>query len=201
MERVNRRWTALVSALIALLLASAVRVDWGAKVSPIEWLSAVATAGALGVTVVLLKSELDDAARRRMADDQAEARLVSTWIRMKDEDGGGGAVVVRSRASEPVYDLRAAVQGLGLTFSEFTGLDEPADGRVGYMTAVMPPGSDLEAWFDVLWTGGPLSVDLEFTDAAGRHWRRETTGRLHQIESRDLRHCWNPENAGDPELW
>jgi hypothetical protein len=186
--------------LLLLVAASLLTVDWGAEVSFVEWLSAMTTAGALIVTGVLLRLETADAHRRRQLEDQAEARLVSAWVRTYRDDPDVD-VVVRSRAAEPIYDVRASIHGLDLTYADYANLNEADDRRMGFMADLLPPGTDEQVSFESLNTGSSLSIDLEFTDAAGRHWRRESAGRLCEISQRDYSPCWNPDNDGDLLWW
>jgi hypothetical protein len=96
--------------------------------------------------------------------------------------------VVRNRSSEPIYNVRAVAEGL----EEFD-LPHPT-ARKGYMARILPPGEDGLASFESYSENDP-DVSLEFTDSAGRNWRRAPDGALTIGPSeRDLTPCWNDEN-------
>ncbi|MER8046712.1 hypothetical protein [Streptomyces sp. NPDC094032] len=109
--------------------------------------------------------EEQDRRRREEQEERAERIRQASWISVSVE-GDGRRVTVRNSSSQPVGDVRVLAE------------DEPLrPGGVRLLVsgavAAFAPGSD---GVDL----DPARLAVEFTDVAGRVWRRTAEGRLHE---------------------
>jgi len=148
-------------------------VEWGDVPG---WFAAIGTVGALFVALVLLHNERRDRERAAEVADQKPADGIFAWVAPRT-DAGGWQTFVHNRSDEPVYD--AVVY--------FTPLTDPPMPTVESVWGTIPPGEtkpgdrygDRPA--DIF---GIPPVEIEFTDGRGRHWRRNSEGKLQQIDHR-----------------
>jgi hypothetical protein len=166
------------------------RVEWG---SMSDAFAAVGTVGALVVAGWVL---LRDIATRRDAQVREQAELVTGWIEdhtrreIYDDDGNHDGWVKQANigvindSHGVVYDVDILL-ACGVPYKvrpkgTEPGLTKPV---LGHFPALAPG-----KWSVAL----PLShftlegagVELYFTDARRRTWRRDANGRLHEIDSR-----------------
>lgn len=148
-------------------------MNWG---SVPDWLAAVGTVGALFVALALLCREMKD--RRHAAEmaDRKPADGVFAWVEPRT-DAGGWQTFVLNRSDQPVYD--AVVY--------FTPLTDPPLPTVESVWGTVPPGDprpgDRFGDHPTDLFGIP-TVEIEFTDGRGRHWRRDADGQLRRLEHR-----------------
>jgi hypothetical protein len=155
-------------------------LDWGDVPT---WVGALTTLGALIAAGALVKVELRrdrrterEAQQRRDGQARAEqADLVAAWKDQKDSDSWA---TIRNGSELPVYDVE-------LELFETTGTVRQYTVEVG----VVPPSDHMDIWVvqnsvgtDVHSPGRPreFAVSITFRDTAGREWKRDTAGVLHQ---------------------
>jgi hypothetical protein len=171
----------LVAAVLAVAVAAAgVYVAWLA-------LQAARRAGAVAAQLL---------AAYRLAEDRADAERVCAWAVSERETferiitRGVVGAAVRNAAQTPVYDL------------ELVFRDPPAAWTAVRRVRIVPPGDEPEVYagFDEEHTDGPVDrerinedgtirlapsadmhIELRFTDARGRRWQRDETGRLNLL--------------------
>jgi hypothetical protein len=148
-----------------------------------DWLAAVGTVGAFGITYLLLRKEQED---RR----QAQARLVSAWLhrRLVQAKLGGEEIgeslrvemVFKNGSDEPVYDVKVTVVPRDGPFaSDPDAAPWPSAGTVRGRMSLLPPGEIL--MLDAPGISGQfesLAIGLSFNDAQGRRWKRLSKGSL-----------------------
>ncbi len=167
-----------------------------------NWLTAVATCGALAAAVFagvtakrLYDTEHARDLRAAAAERARQANEVVAWaswtdipsaaLRLPNGDTSRVNLAVRNASGVPVYDavVEYSCDGKALGGQKFSVLsptgDEPhhreikASG-VGVLVA-KPRGPSARL---------DIRVSMEFTDALGLRWRRETSGILRQIENK-----------------
>ena len=126
-----------------------------------------------------------DRAKTRRKEERSQAELVTSWFEIKRDPNRSlleftdpMRSVVRNNSKACIYNVETFVVG------------EAQDGVV----SVIPPEGETscdgysESLGD-LW-GKERGIAIAFTDAGGRHWRRDEHGKLHALRKRD---CSPPE--------
>ena len=133
-----------------------------------EAIGAVATAGAALVALAVYLPTISQARRR-------QAEQVSAWLELvRDGDREGKFdAVLRNGSDEPLYDVSSLHVRPGIK----------APRPYFFVAEVLPPHSEMRTATDI-----PIAfpgidayrkLDIQFRDAAGRHWIRRN-GRLHR---------------------
>ena len=142
-------------------------MSWEDAVSAASAVGGLCTAGALGVSLLLLSHSIED--RRR-----AQAGLVAAWVDRVDMDAKPWpevALRVRNSSELPVTDVGLQL-GVGVrgTFTRYLPVLAPKEIRelIVYLPAY--PRSDA------------LMPALQFRDTAGRQWMRTETGQLRRVK-------------------
>lgn len=135
--------------------------DAAAGLSLPDWLAIAVAAAALVVSAITLWIQLVD--RRR-----ADASIVETFF-----DGIRGAIVVKNAGSRSVYDVRVELKASG----DVAPLDTRRSFRIAPASETLFRPVTPIAGADLM---GPelLLVRTEFSDWAGRRWRRTNRGEL-----------------------
>jgi hypothetical protein len=152
-------------------------IPWGTVP---DWVAAVGTVGSLFSALYLLKHEIDERKHLRATRETEAARAVSAWCQCEDDKH---ILNVRNGGEEPIYDC--------MVYADPLGAEALAEGRthgLEVLFGTVPPGSTLDDPRHNLKLQsdrfGFPTVEVEFTDAQGRHWRRDSTGRIKSIKSR-----------------
>ena len=137
---------------------------------------------------------------RQEADRRAQAQQVSGWIapRTTSPDAGesGLDAILLNNSQEPVYRVvvwLVYIQGSGPRIGEEVG-----DAHPPATFAVLPPGR-----YETLlhgWDAGMnrrAGVELAFTNAAGHHWIRRSSGQLVNLKVPPADYY----DIGDPHAW
>jgi hypothetical protein len=141
-----------------------------------DWISSVGTVGAFGATIWLLFRETD--ARRRDVDEheRRQAQDVSCWLGDVPDEALGfddegrpyrwiDLVYVRNGSAEPIYAVGVFIDQVD---------DQPPWHYVG---VIAPGETSRRPWTPPDSLHEPVPA-LRFTDAAGRDWIRDGSGRL-----------------------
>lgn len=140
------------------------------------WVGAVGTTGALLVSLVLLWQEQRRSDNLRSDQQRDQAKRITAWLEYnlpagRFEPGATLWAKVRNGSDEPIYDVHAGHLGRqppGMHPQFFwVGVVAPQQ------TLQMQVGEEFEPIGTQAW-----GLDLRFSDASGRHWLREESGRL-----------------------
>jgi hypothetical protein len=175
-------------------------IQWGDVAT---WVASVGTVAAVSVALweVLRQRRIENRRDRR-----AHAESISAWIaeeRLPDdiETPGGTSVELENASQHLAYDVvvfQVYIQGAGPTTGEDWGKilnqrQKPTNPRYPEspfaVLGVLQPGRSVA---DLDWLSstmqGRLAVELAFTDRAGRHWIRRSTGELAEISQSPIDH-------------
>lgn len=150
-------------------------IQWGDVPT---WCAAVGTVGTLVVALWQVRSDL---ARRRRAEDRAQADLVSGWYGRETDTNA--VLYVCNASPQPVYEAVVS-----LTINGQHGENLPIDFR-----AVLPtlaPGRWAVS-VSIGWAGMSAypTVEIGFTDRRGdNHWIRRPNGILEKITESAIEH-------------
>ncbi len=155
-----------------------------------SWFAAVGTVGALGVSLWLLRQQIQD--RRVQSADRraAQARLVAGWaegFRFAGVPFPEVVLRVRNGSDLPVYEvsIRAAYGVVG-TFVRQLGSIGPDETRELRIQLPDPPRAD------------PSTPEMQFTDAGQRRWLRDAEGTLRELGKREVVLFTEDAGAYDP---
>lgn len=160
---------------------STLAIDWGDIPT---WVSAITTLGALIAAGWVVRIELkrdDRALTARASAEQADK--VAAW------PGGRRAgtyfIVLRNSSDLPIYDVavfaaRADSGGPPPMAIERLDLLPPGDREIPFFVTKEPRFTATRVGFDepIVDDEQKWLVVLEFSDSAGRRWRRDNRGRL-----------------------
>ncbi len=199
-------------------------IQWGDVPT---WVAAVGTVGTLASALWQIQTER----KRRIASDELlrseqhvrQARLVAAYLgeeqrpesetQIAGHEGGRTEVFLVNNSSEPVYSVVVGivfVQGAGPhSLEEMLKLNHEQYQRRGPVTTVsIVPGGLYRVWIaGTGWTrilSGRGGVEVAFSDAAGAHWIRRSTGKLDELAMRPLEHMqqaglFGPHDFQTPE--
>ena len=146
-----------------------------------SWIEALATVAAVAAALFAgyYAKRLNDIEDKRdverfRADWRRQAEQVSAWMGLRFSQLDlpiGKAVWIRSVSDQPVY----AVASWMIYPNRRVRVDHPE-----LVLAPGAPNSDIV--IDAPKTQDPLGVAVQFRDSAGRWWRRDETGILHELE-------------------
>ncbi len=142
-------------------------LDWGTVA---DWVGAVGTGGALLSSLYFIRRDKREAAEEARG---AQARLVVAWTNETKGEASTYNVIghVRNASSEPVFDVEIQVAD--------EGSSQNATWSTPGLPMVLPPQAVGEF---KLYEVSTVRLDLRFTDANGRKWRR-VGGDLKQVEA------------------
>jgi hypothetical protein len=151
----------------------------------IDWTAVGALATAVAVIVALAALVLDRL-DRTSDEKRKQATRVTAWLTDWGDfmTGTPSSAVLSNASGVPVFRVvvwMVLMQGAGAQSGEEAARDR-ADWLRPTVIGVLPPGryaADLTP-FDPGMHRRPY-VEIAFTDAAGRHWIRRSTGRLEEI--------------------
>lgn len=199
-------------------------VNWGDVPT---WVAGVGTVGTLAAALWQIRTERT---RRLVADRQLrierhleQARLLAAYMGEEEkpekepdtlaDDQGRTAFYLVNNSPEPVYSVVAGmvfVQGAGPhSLEEMLDLNHKQYHRRGPVTTVsILPGGLYRVW--ISGTGwhrilsGRAGVEIAFSDAAGAHWLRRSTGRLDELPKPPLEYLqewdfYGPHDFQTPE--
>jgi hypothetical protein len=143
-----------------------------------EWFAAVGTIGAFVVALILLGRQMR--AYRAAEDDRTrgQARGVAVWTRIAGQHNSNEVrreIIVRNSSDTPIYNCVAFA-------SQYW---EPPEFNFSVQIGTLPPDEDCVTEIpegelsDPEVVRGPR-VEVAFTDARGRHWRRLSSGELEE---------------------
>lgn len=163
-------------------------VQWG---NVAEWAGAIGTVGALVVTYRLLRHELGLFRREAEQQHAAQAGSVACWTEFLPYEGGSLAEPARLAHAMVLNGSDRPIFMTLLSISDPVGLGEVNDWTVAIGT-VEPGGK--RAWtltpeqanYQSLQT---VNAQVAFTDADGRHWRRDWYGELERLDASPFRNC------------
>jgi hypothetical protein len=158
----------------------------GESTNAAEWLAAIGTVGALGVSLVVLAFELRSRRKAEWDRRTETPSKVVAWVthRSHSEPGPAGTtyywrLTYRNRSNSMIYDVAITAERGWIGTSEILQLP------------LLPPGEekvDLEIEVDPPMPSAPVDgvplLWIDFTDDRGQRWRRETTGALRQLGAR-----------------
>lgn len=154
-------------------------INWG---SAPEWVAAVGTVGSLFAALWLVRKEGEDRKQREVERYSAPAHRVSAWCL---EEEAKLILAVKNMGEEPVYNCMIYVSGTG-DFSGYPGQRPDSPREILYGT--IPPGETLKDEKDASFAKaehfGFPAIEVEFTDARGKHWRRDMEGAVTEIAYR-----------------
>jgi hypothetical protein len=133
--------------------------------------AAIGTVGAFVTGFVLLRREQYREADRTEDERRSQAARVSAWVEMYRRNDGVRELAfhVHNASDMPIYDVE-------LPMPSPTG-EEPDSEFIG----LVPPGQTIRRAAPREWSRSyvqPEPVEIEFTDSAGRAWRRDESGKL-----------------------
>ena len=134
----------------------------------------------------MLRYSIEDRKQIRKERQEGEARKVGAWC---DNANNKYVLYAQNFGDEPIYDFVAYV---GLNFPDFNIPPEPDNMYMDCVFGMLPPGKELDFLIDQAENlGGDEdhfpnlpAVAWEFTDGSGRHWRRESSGKINQTSFR-----------------
>jgi hypothetical protein len=177
-----------------------------------DWLAAVGTLAAFAVALGLFRKE--QKARREYEEDRRreQARLISAWPEVPEVPGvadlprdtdvddwlretGTEAyvhLVMKNGSAEPVYRVFAVMVASDSPYADDPEAGAGQPGTAETRRRILPPGEKEIGIFATFLQGfetgiEPGPVSIAFTDAAGRHWKRYSDGRLVEL-NRPRRH-------------
>ncbi|MES2737212.1 MAG: hypothetical protein V4672_12890 [Verrucomicrobiota bacterium] len=146
-----------------------------------DWVAAVGTAGSLFAALYMINKERKE--RRRIADELPfqQALLVNAWSESEKE---GHVLFAHNGTNQPVFDVMVYASPV-----DYVPHESGPSHKVEVLFGTLAPGRllDDKAQTEKLNSDrfGEPTVELEFTDSAGRHWRRGGYERnLVEIKSR-----------------
>lgn len=152
-------------------------ISWGTVP---DWVAAIGTVGSLFTALYLLKQEIGERKRLLAFRETQAARAVSAWCQFEDDKY---ILFARNGGEEPIYDC--------MVYAHPLGAEALAEGRthgLEVLFGTIPPGATLDdrTHSQALQSDrfGFPPVEVEFTDAQGRHWRRAASGDIKTIKSR-----------------
>lgn len=142
--------------------------------------AALGTVGAFVTGFVLLRREQAREADRTEDERRAQAARVSAWVEMYRRTDGVRelALHVHNASDMPIYEVELPLPA--------PAGEEPGSEFIG----LVPPGQTIRRTAPQEWTRSyvqPEPVEVEFTDSAGREWRRDEQGKLMKAGSIDHR--------------
>jgi hypothetical protein len=162
-------------------------VDWGDVPT---WVGAIVTSGSVAVAAL--------AYRRSVIDREgAQASGLAAWVGRRNKDGSERDVLLVSNGSDaPAYEVSVQVLGMGEAFwfdelpahaaiqQEFPSdhYSQSLYNRLMQAAQRVLPAEDVIRLLRQIETGP--RPELEFRDAAGRMWRRNSEGRLSRLRQR-----------------
>jgi hypothetical protein len=160
-----------------------------------DGLTAVGTVGAFVVGLVLLGGQLKEFRLQNEERRRSQADKVSGWVLdvTRDSEATPRDVrfAIRNASDLPVYECIVAVRP---TWQDWKPTDQQTAGGLGLRT--IAPDATVETELTDLSDLTPellaVPVEFMFTDAGGRHWRRDINGTLSQIKTNSgygLRGC------------
>jgi hypothetical protein len=138
--------------------------------------AAVGTVGAFVTGGVLLRREIQRDESRQEETRRAQASLVAAYTDPESRVAEAYIplqVLVSNQSESPVYEACLVLPD-----------DAGPQGLMNYAVGLVPGGSTLPAPLpDHLRSSylAPAAVELYFDDAAGRTWRRDERGALHEV--------------------
>jgi len=174
-------------------------MDWHDfwTVSAPGWITGAGTLGLAAVTFQQGRREkkariqAEAVGRQRQDDaDRHQASRISSWVHFGEEasDGASSTVISLCNMSDaPVYNFVAVivfVMGVG----PHTGRESidlvTAGVQPWAVVTTMPPGVwDIDMGSGWIGMSRRAEAEIAFTDTSGRHWLREGTGGLREIEA------------------
>jgi hypothetical protein len=165
----------------------------------------VVAAGSVASVSIALLQIRNDRERRRREERRRQAERISAWPGVNAQEQ---EVILLNRSDAPVYQAVASlvlIQGAGAqTGEELTELIEQTPQMAAYRAAMglIPPGR----WrvnVDGGWGGTHRrpGIEVAFTDAAGIHWVRRTSGSLEELKENAFDHfkLFRPLTLVSPE--
>lgn len=142
-------------------------IDWG---SVPAWVAAVGTTGALSFTAVTVRRSANDRRRQQAAE-------VSAWWRHLEGVADGFLLEYRNASTEPAWNLQVWVTTIE---EDDQGQRTKTSRRPIVSEHVLPPRATGRATVGGLRPAPPYtpSIEVDFSDAAGRRWHRDARGRL-----------------------
>ncbi|MFI1657014.1 hypothetical protein ACH4ZU_19215 [Streptomyces sp. NPDC020472] len=132
-----------------------------------------------------IRDEREEQSRRQREEEAERAARIrqASWISVHPEAGGRG-VAVYNGSSQPVSDLRVLVDGDVLRPDRVRLLTPGEYAR--FVPSADATGRDLD----------PAAMAAEFTDVAGRTWRRTAEGTLYErVSPEGAPPRWGPPTA------
>ena len=140
--------------------------------------AAVGTVGAFILGFVLLRREQHRDAETAEDERRSQAARVSAWVKMYRRTDGARELAfhVHNASDMPIYEVELPLPG--------------PDGRAAEADAefigLVPPGQTIRRPAPKDWSRTyvqPEPVEIEFTDSAGREWRRNEQGTLIRVSA------------------
>jgi hypothetical protein len=182
-------------------------IDWLGDLEAGTWtglVSGVLTAVALGLTAVALRGEIRQRRLDQRERERVQASSVAAWFDETEVDAHlrRGIVYVRNVSASPVFDVSVFLDVDDIDRQIVDRVDPLRLGAALNVRRVLGPDSTWNALeFDYehrysLQVGDRVPI-LEFTDSAGRRWRRDSSGELFFLRSKGQGVPVEPESRAD----
>ncbi len=151
-----------------------------------EWLSAIGTIGAFGVSLFLLWMQQRDNQKISREKDSTQARQISVWIGESKSSSKYKKLWVQNLSEEPIYHLVARYGKMGVDFNKLPATN---NNYIDLVWGNLPPKAKESETISAEFVSGDYfpdipSVEIEFTDANSKHWRRNAMGNIENIRFR-----------------
>lgn len=153
-------------------------IDWGAVA---QGVAAIGTVALFAAAFIGIKGEIRDRKVREEDRIREQARHVSAWPLNFEKDGAVGRldVKIHNGSGEPVWDLRVIpVAPHLLEIQPYEAKIYPPDSKIENLS--VHPGADRSHLPDAL-DADSFDLHVEFQDARGIRWIRETNGSLTRV--------------------
>lgn len=153
-------------------------VQWGDAPS---WFAAVGTIGAVLVALGLARRE---GRRHTQEVRRRQAELITAWVEQDDPSYPWVWVTLANASDQVVY--RVVISALSIV--DGSPVPRPSNPREWRrFISQLPPGQKKPVsveWYVATGVARP-GVEIAFQDAGGRHWIRDTSGKLVEIKKTD----------------
>lgn len=174
-------WTAIIGVtvviVVVVLLEALTSVEWGTVGG---WVSGLAAAGALAVSMYVLGLETQRRREELQADRERQARSVAAWVDSSQASHEPGRMIIHwvagNSSTEPVYDVHVGAQARSEPDWHVAHLEVLGPGVVTSPERAVVPAPLREVRGSMLHV--PPRLRVSFTDSAGRKWVREFDGAL-----------------------
>lgn len=151
-----------------------------------DWLTALGTILALLFSAMVLLIQRNDRNEELKNQEYNQVRRVNAWCKNESNSLGRSVLFVQNLNDDPVYHLVVRVGKFDVDFQQPS---EEGNAYAEYVWGNLGPQMREDRVISselVIGSQFPdiPSVEIEFTDCNGCHWKRDSMGKLEKIESR-----------------